>query len=413
MIIKIEKYNFAGNLVYSRYFSNMEAITERLRNIAGTLRQYNQNNDRPGYFYRIKQFCNFDTLDLITYELHDYEDLADMTLAITRQTRRNIFGEYLHNQRVYRQYWAYCYGCATWHPRELCISRNGHLFCFRCFSEGLIESVEETRQEDEDLRSFLQPYSRRVTIPREINGSKKLRLGFELEITKGNSKLSESDCHTIIDKMKQERVLPKKDGTVYAEMVSQPLILKDALNKASELVSFLRPYGFTSWNENRAGFHIHVTRCAVKAPENLITFFERYATTLKKVSGRDHWDYCFYDIDYIKGNYLKNRDRYCALNFLNRSTIEFRLWRGSLKIERLAMYLKLTDCLARYSQHLNHWTPTDIAFIVDDPFFDALAIEAGEIDELSLSIARSTLKRGNGRSLIAYLKKHQINSLVD
>lgn len=420
MLIKIEAYDSKyGELLSAEYVSAGYAA-HKLKAIA---RIFNEcahvTGNLPTRFYIIKEHHDITYgEDLIVYKLASWGDFERMSSAIVRQIHINPYDEHLRLDRLYRNHWICCWSCCQWTPSYLTESLN-HTHCERCIITGRAEQVEAEEQAEEeqsddcDLRDYLRDYRTRVSIPYEVLGSSKLRLGFELEITKGNSNLTETDCQNIMDAMSEKKMLAKKDGTVYAEMVSQPLLLKEASEKVADVVNYLKQYGFTAWNENRAGFHIHVTKRAVKSQSNLVLFFEKYAETLKKVSGRTHWDYCYYDLDHIKGNLEHHRDRYCALNFLNRSTIEFRLWRGSLKVERLLMYLKLSDCLARYSQHLATWTPTDVAFVVDDPFFDSLAIEAGEIDELSLAIARQTLKRGNARSLIAYLKKHNKQSLVD
>ena len=420
MIIKIESYSARyGELLTSEYMSAGYA-KHTINTIAHIFKECAQvTGDIPARYYIIKEYHNLSYGgDLIIYKLQSWADFERMSQSIIRQIHINPCGEHLRVDRLYHNHWICCWTCCQWCPSYLTETLN-HTHCERCIISGRAEQTEAEEAEeaeeteDCDLRDYLRDYRTRVSIPYEVLGSSKLRLGFELEITKGNSNLTETDCQNIIDTMTEKKMLPKKDGTVYAEMVSQPLPLKEASEKVTDVVNYLKQYGFTAWNENRAGFHIHVTKRAVKNQSNLVLFFEKYAETLKKVSGRTHWDYCYYDLDHIKGNLEHHRDRYCALNFLNRSTIEFRLWRGSLKVERLLMYLKLSDCLARYSQHLASWTPTDVAFVVDDPFFDSLAIEAGEIDEVSLAIARQTLKRGNARSLITYLKKHNKESLVD
>ena len=109
-----------------------------------------------------------------------------------------------------------------------------------------------------------------------------------------------------------------------------------------------------AWNGN-CGLHIHFNRCewSDEAQEFLKDFVVQNHELLRKLCGRDDYDYCRLpsQSDYYRDDYgnLYNSSRYLALNF-TRNTIEFRIWRGTLKEEFIWASTELSEALLEFSE---------------------------------------------------------------
>ena len=187
--------------------------------------------------------------------------------------------------------------------------------------------------------------------------------GVELEIDDAGE--SDSNAATIMEiaNYGKERAYCKHDGSLNGgfEIVSHPMTLeyhlkempwKEVLSKANEL-------GYLSHKAGTCGLHVHVNRTAFGETEaeqdeciaRVLYFFEKHWEELLKFSRRtrsqlEQWaaryglkEHPKDILDHAKGNY----ERYTCVNLTNRSTIEFRLFRGTLKFNTVAATLQLLD----------------------------------------------------------------------
>lgn len=206
------------------------------------------------------------------------------------------------------------------------------------------------------IHDMLDSYSCRFEKSKleNVSNSAKLRLGAELEA----ELLTLPDAHALEDCLESLRLkhdlIIKSDGSLTdgAEFVTLPL-KKDELKKTLNVIidKILDVGSWRSWNGGNCGFHIHVNRTACNISA-LLQFFIDYKEDIKKLSGRKNWRYCDY---YIYKN--NNSDsRYLALNFQNSNTVEFRLWRGSLKKSTLNAYIDFTYEVCRLGRKLKTMT---------------------------------------------------------
>lgn len=161
------------------------------------------------------------------------------------------------------------------------------------------------------------------------------------------------------------------DGSVDLEFISQPMTLNyikknfDALFvKALEIFKNKEMY-----TDDTCGAHIHVSRAAFLnyGVVNLLKFFQNKDnwSSLLWVSGRKslHNHYCDYDnIPRAESQIWGGHDRYSPINFNNKQTIEFRLWTGTLDLNRLMANFMFTDRLVTYC-HSEKFVPDFDAFI--------------------------------------------------
>lgn len=202
-----------------------------------------------------------------------------------------------------------------------------------------------------------------------------LTFGFELEVDKGSNR---NDCAGELDEaFGGDTLYMKEDGSVDFEIVTHPHTLqayRDELD-FEKLCRIPRDYDYKSHDAGTCGFHIHVGRAQLAATatderrviSHIILLMYRHWASLVKFSRRNEgqlsrWakaprlnffsdtEYSASDMyDFIREEYMENYDRYLALNLQNRGTIEFRLWRGSLKPETLKATIQLTSNIVRYA----------------------------------------------------------------
>lgn len=159
----------------------------------------------------------------------------------------------------------------------------------------------------------------------------------------------------------------KEDGSLNeggAEIVSEPRTLARwyALKpKVDTMISELVRDDFRSWNGNHCGMHVHVGRDELSA-EALVRLFDlvfKNADYWRQLSGRTSTTWCPYDV-HLPSIYAdipraksEGRDWYSrertAIHLSSHNTVEFRLWRGSLKHERFWHNLETTHAMCAYA----------------------------------------------------------------
>lgn len=166
----------------------------------------------------------------------------------------------------------------------------------------------------------------------------------------------------------------KGDGSIYSqdgfEMVSHPRSLdswQHLLPRLQDAMQYARSVGMRSWNTDTCGIHIHIDSRAFGGSSahlyRFTQFIYRNRDDMARLAGRGDVHYAHYMTDYDRRVFLprdiKERkrqggagDRYMAVNLQNRSTVEVRMFRGSLKPERLIANIEFLHALLAYTQHM-------------------------------------------------------------
>lgn len=191
--------------------------------------------------------------------------------------------------------------------------------------------------------------------------------GVELEVDEGGESNSSAEALLQIVNAGEERAYCKHDGSLEDgfEIVTHPMTLayhleampwEALLHRASEM-------GYLSHKALTCGFHIHVNRDTFGETEaqqdaciaRILYFFEKHWDELLKFSRRtphqlEQWAsrYGYKDrpmeiLDHAKKG--GGGGRYSSVNLQNRDTIEFRIFRGTLKYNTLAATLQLVNRL--------------------------------------------------------------------
>jgi rRNA maturation protein Nop10 len=253
------------------------------------------------------------------------------------------------------------------------VDDDGNDYCPTCFDERrgervLEEILEEEEGEDEEHevinRYSYKPFPKFHLFPTEkTEKGRPLFMGVELEIDGGGE--DHYFAELILSEGYPGFLYAKKDGSLQNgfEIVSHPATLafhlieagwENVLRKAHEL-------GYTSHDNKRCGLHIHINRTFWGPDEEdweigelkLLIFFERFWDKIVKFSRRTPSQierYCSrYGTEDIETAKRQNGDnRYYALNFQNRYTIEIRIFRGTLRIDTFFATLQFVHYLCHY-----------------------------------------------------------------
>jgi len=235
-----------------------------------------------------------------------------------------------------------------------------------------------------------------------------LFLGVELEIDEGGESRFHAQQILNLANRQKEHIYCKHDGSLDDgfEIVSHPMTLayhqtgmnwKEVLAKTAAL-------GYLSHNAGSCGLHIHCSRRFFgedyeeqdMAIGRIIYLTERFWNELVKFSRRtqgslNRWAGKYATIsETVTETYQKaknrNLGRYVAINLTNETTVEFRMFRGTLQYDTFMAALQLVD---------------EICHLV-------LRMRDEELENLSWSEFVRRIDRGKKPELIAYLKSKQL-----
>lgn len=223
--------------------------------------------------------------------------------------------------------------------------------CYECYSRSNKEtSIHDYYYKPEPI--FYGDGSRFMGVELEIDGA-------------GEDSNSARTILNVANGSGLEHLYCKHDGSLDDgfELVTHPMTLnyhytkmpwKNILNKATQL-------DYRSHQANTCGLHVHVSRNAFGTTEveqdsviaRILYFFEKHWEELLKFSRRtqcqlERWAarYGYKEqsrdiLDHAKKGY--HGGRYTCINLQNTDTIEFRIFRGTLKYNTLIATLQLVD----------------------------------------------------------------------
>lgn len=187
--------------------------------------------------------------------------------------------------------------------------------------------------------------------------------GIELEVDAGGEINSHAAKIITVANSSEEHIYVKHDGSLNEgfEVVSHPMTKDYHMNSMpwEAVLSKAKELGYRSHQAGTCGLHIHVNRSAFGETEieqdeviaRILYFFEKHWEELLKFSRRTHkqiqqWaeryglkEHPRDILDHAKGN----QERYTCVNLTNYRTIEFRMFRGTLKLNTLIATLQLID----------------------------------------------------------------------
>ena len=203
----------------------------------------------------------------------------------------------------------------------------------------------------------------------EFYGVGKLYMGVELEIDEGGE--DEYYAERLLDIANDQDVhmYIKHDGSLDNgfEMVTHPMTLEYHKTRMpwEKVLKRAISCGYRSHQANTCGLHVHVSREALgrsyseieEAIGRLVYFYEKFWVEMLRFSRRtesqaNRWasryggvlSTCKESLDTAKKAGL---GRYTAVNLANYNTVEFRIFRGTLRLDTLLATLEFTQYLCK------------------------------------------------------------------
>ncbi|MBQ8310559.1 MAG: zinc-binding protein [Clostridia bacterium] len=271
---------------------------------------------------------------------------------------------------------------STAHPLCSSCREEDYCYCSRC--DTLIHNDSAHYLEDEENT----PYCRscyEIECDRNIHeynykpdpvfyGEGSRFFGVELEIDEGGEDDSSAEDVMYVGNRSGEHIYCKHDGSLHDgfEIVTHPMTLEYhmAIMPWKDITDKARKLGYTSHQAETCGLHIHVNRTSFgesaevqdEAIGRILYFVERNWNELLIFSRRtqeqlNSWArrYGYKDqpkemLEHAKKGY---DGRYTCVNLTNYSTIEFRIFRGTLKLNTILATLQLVNHICEVAVSLS------------------------------------------------------------
>ncbi len=207
--------------------------------------------------------------------------------------------------------------------------------------------------------------------------------GVELEIDGAGERNDHAQCILDQANLEEERIYCKHDGSLDDgfEIVTHPMTLDYHLHHMpwAAVVREAANLGYTSHQARTCGLHVHVNRSCFGATDaeqeaaiaRVLYFFEKHWEELLKFSRRTQnqlkrWAarYGYREqpreiLDHAKKG---SSGRYTCVNLSNVDTVEFRMFRGTLKLNTLTATLQMVDRICDVAIYLSDEELTSMAW---------------------------------------------------
>jgi hypothetical protein len=255
-------------------------------------------------------------------------------------------------------------GCYTY--CDSCADRHAS-YCESC------DSYHTDGPCDSGYLSGLEDYSYKPAPYFHGGSASWLYFGAEIEMESRNGGGQEALDH-FMNEFDRDEFYYKSDGSLMSddsfEMVSHPRTLDSwqaLLPRLQDTMQRARNLGMRSWNTDTCGIHIHIDSRAFGGSSahlyRFTQFIYRNPAEMHRLAGRGSVHYAEFMGDYSRRVTLprdiKDRkryggagDRYLAVNLQNRKTVEVRMFRGSLKPERLIANIEFLHALVSYTRDM-------------------------------------------------------------
>lgn len=207
------------------------------------------------------------------------------------------------------------------------------------------------------LGSYHSSKSHQRPIPDDWSTQLHRWLGVELEVEvrEGDRLEKVKELHAKInDGEIGKHVFFEQDGSLQSgfEVISQPMSLPKHRDLWSWLQDNAAVRGLRSHNTTTCGLHVHVNRDALSNIQvaRIVTFINdpRNEPLIRAIARRYAEGYCKIKQKTLD-NALESPDRYEAVNITSQKTVEFRIFKGTLKYESLMAAVEFANSLLDFS----------------------------------------------------------------
>ena len=197
----------------------------------------------------------------------------------------------------------------------------------------------------------------------QFYGNDDYYFGLELEVENSNGWGCENGAQLVQDEL-GSRVYCKSDGSLNDgfEIVTHPHSFQALKTLDLRVLDILRRKGFRSWDTTTCGLHVHISRTAFrkngKRDEAHELRFQKLiydnGVHVRAIAGRSSSYARFNDKGKLvpKVKYGQSEDRYEAINVQNDHTLEVRVFRGSLKPERVLSAVEFLHSAVEYTRNM-------------------------------------------------------------
>lgn len=256
-----------------------------------------------------------------------------------------------------------CDECEDWFSIDDVTEFEGEYYCDDCYAE---------LEENIFIKEYHYHHNNEPIFFGDNNCNDVPYLGIELEVDKGGDA---NDCaKEIINTLPTDFIYMEHDGSLNDgfEIITQPATFEyhcSIEDEYREMSKILRSYGFYSHDTITCGLHVHFNRdffsSNVSQEEyhlrimKLLYLVEKFWIEFSKFSRRNlssltRWANKYEDCPQEIVKDMENLDRYRAINLTNKNTIEFRLFRGTLKIDTFMATLEMCNNLVKISKNTDN-----------------------------------------------------------
>ena len=315
-----------------------------------------------------KIYCNHcgELIDTDDYELINgrivCSDCVEMHTVICDHCSERIFisasiqdDDISLCQSCYDEYYHTCENCGRIIHSNSTNWRGDYPYCDSCY-DNFSDEIEDYSYKPEPI----------------FYGDGTRFFGIELEIDYGGKDDDNARILKEIANVHGEHIYVKSDGSLDEglELVSHPASLDYHKSyQWNEILSKAISLGYRSHQTSTCGLHIHVNRNSFgdereeqdEVISRILFFVEKHWSELLKFSRRSEYSINRWAARYgyektgkeILDKAKKgNNGRYAAVNLMNYSTVEFRLFRGTLKYNTLIAAIELVNEICDLAIHL-------------------------------------------------------------
>ena len=289
--------------------------------------------------------------------------------------------------RCFASYYKECECCHEYFDRHDVMSHANKFYCKPCFTKSfqicthcnkvdvagsMTHTIRKTYLVCNDCWSYYGPVGTYETKPYKLDadgnpiapfvGKPPHYFGIELECELANAvKIERGPKAEEVINLLGDFAVVKEDGSLRCgfEICSKPASLEEHYKHWNPFFDKL-PTNLVSFNSagGNCGLHIHCS----KKPLTLLTIAkmvvfvnsEKNQPRIERIAGRGSNIYSCYSpkkystVNRIRDRQLSRSERYEAINLINRDTIEFRIFKGTLKRESFFKALEFCDSLIQF-----------------------------------------------------------------
>lgn len=277
----------------------------------------------------------------------------------------------------YDDHYVTCEECGDYilYDNSYCDEDGELYYCSDCWNEGDYDNNSIKNYSYKPTPMF------NLTLDEMDNDYNILYEGVELEVDNGTSKYAAAKAvrEGSRDNSGKNNLYCKSDGSLCSgfEIVSHPSTLKYHTEEMhwDDIFNTLKEYRFRSHDTDTCGLHVHVNRdffgesvneqdlhiaklimLVDKFWDKIVVFSRRKLSNLNRWASKNNIEITEDDltteiIEKVKSEKVKGR--YRAINLQNTHTVEFRIFRGTLKYNTFLATLQFVETLCCYAKQIN------------------------------------------------------------